>query len=288
MRLRILPLLVLVALMVFAVRFGETFTSVKNFDAQALAEEKKAEAEVKPEAKTEAEPAPAAATKEAEKPAPEKTATTPPALPEVAAAAGAAKPAGAEAAPAAKPALTLPEVWTSPTDEAMDTSVERENLLRDLSKRREGLDKREKELAQREAVLNAAQKQIDAKMAEMAKLKTQLETLLGQQTEQDASQTKSLVKIYEGMKPKDAAAIFNQLEMDLLVNVVSNMSELRASPILAQMETAKARDLTMRLAALKKLPEAPKPVTSPPLNQNLGEAAYVPGIDGAAAPTQQQ
>jgi len=64
----------------------------------------------------------------------------------------------------------------------------------------------------------------------------------------------SLVKIYEKMKPKDAARIFNNLEMDILIDVASNIKESKMAPILASMSSDRANKLTVELATRRQLP----------------------------------
>lgn len=130
-------------------------------------------------------------------------------------------------------------------------------VLQSLSKRREELDRRERELAQRQALLDAAGQEIDKKVSELGNLRQELEDLLGKQQAAQEDRIKSLVKIYEGMKPKEAARIFDTLEMDILISVIGKMSERKTSPILASMNPEKARALTIRLAEQRKLPELP-------------------------------
>ena len=60
-----------------------------------------------------------------------------------------------------------------------------------------------------------------------------------------------LVTIYETMKPKDAAKIFNELEMPVLLKVVSNMKEVKVAPVIASMDPAKARELSIELSRQK-------------------------------------
>jgi len=67
---------------------------------------------------------------------------------------------------------------------------------------------------------------------------------------------KSLVKIYENMKPKDAAPIFEQLDMDVLLDIVDRMKEAKVAPILAQMNPAKAKEVTDELAKRHELSQA--------------------------------
>ena len=60
-----------------------------------------------------------------------------------------------------------------------------------------------------------------------------------------------LVKVYEVMKPRDAAAIFNNLQMTVLIPVLDRMKDRNAAPILAAMDPQKARDVTAALAKLR-------------------------------------
>ena len=68
---------------------------------------------------------------------------------------------------------------------------------------------------------------------------------------------RSLVKIYENMKPKDAARIFEELEMATLLPVVERMGERRLAPVMADMNPAKARKITEELARLRQLTIGP-------------------------------
>ena len=62
------------------------------------------------------------------------------------------------------------------------------------------------------------------------------------------------MKIYENMKPQDAAPILQQMEMDVLLEVIGRMREQKSAMVLAQMDPAKARDVTLQLAERNKLP----------------------------------
>jgi flagellar motility protein MotE (MotC chaperone) len=64
------------------------------------------------------------------------------------------------------------------------------------------------------------------------------------------------VKVYEAMKPRDAATIFNDLGMPVLLAVVDRMKETKAAAILAAMTPEKARDVTMQLAQVRTKPAA--------------------------------
>ena len=152
--------------------------------------------------------------------------------------------------PPAPPSAVVP-----PPDMRAFSAAEVE-VLQSLSKRREELELRERKLAEGEALLRAAEQEVDKKIAELNALKGELENLLGKQQDMEESRIVSLVKIYEAMKPKEAATIFNTLEMDVLLAVVGRMNERKLSPILASMDPEKARTVTIQLAEQRQLPGA--------------------------------
>mgnify|MGYP000119544283 FL=1 len=57
------------------------------------------------------------------------------------------------------------------------------------------------------------------------------------------------------MKPKDAASIFNEMDMDITLDIIDQMAEKKASPIIAAMDTKNARKITEELALRKSLKE---------------------------------
>ena len=64
----------------------------------------------------------------------------------------------------------------------------------------------------------------------------------------EAQRLKNLVTTYENMKAKDAARIFDRLEMRILVEVASLINPRRMSDILGQMSSEAAERLTVELA----------------------------------------
>lgn len=126
------------------------------------------------------------------------------------------------------------------------------DLLQNLTKRREELDKRAEELEIKSAVLDATEKRINDKVGEMKALQQELTAVIAEYKNQQDNEVKSLVKIYESMKPLDAAAIFNEMDMPILLEVIDKMSERKVAPILAGMSPTRARDVTQELAELRK------------------------------------
>ncbi len=131
------------------------------------------------------------------------------------------------------------------------------DLLQSLAERREKLDIWEEEVAVKEKLLEATERRLDTKLAELKDLQGKVQALLNEYQEYEEEEIKSLVKIYESMKPKDAAIIFNKLDMPILFKVVDMMSERRAAPILAKMDANRARDVTRELAAQREMRNIP-------------------------------
>jgi flagellar motility protein MotE (MotC chaperone) len=130
------------------------------------------------------------------------------------------------------------------------TDGERAVLL-ELRQRRQELDARDTALVARESVLAAAEQKITARVAELQALQKKLEALDAARQQREDVSWQGLVKVYEVMKPRDAAAIFNDLEMPVLLQVVDRMKEAKAAPVLAAMQPDKARDLTTKLAEMR-------------------------------------
>ncbi|MCW5698379.1 MAG: hypothetical protein KIT00_00895 [Rhodospirillales bacterium] len=127
-------------------------------------------------------------------------------------------------------------------------------VLQRLAHRRETLDTRERTIQERDALLRAAETRIDQKILELKDLKATLEQLIDAYDEQQTAKIQSLVKIYEAMKPKDAARILEGLEMDTLLLVAEHMKERKLASIMAQMNPQRAKDITVELARLRQLP----------------------------------
>lgn len=266
-RVRILPLLILVASLSFAVRLADFVTGARSLVGAAFAQE---EVKVEPPAF----PAPAAgqaAAKNAGEAAGasgaeatgEKNGTDQASsggmiriaeeTPEKKEAVGTQDPKKA-AEEEQKKEADAKKNWKDAADTDYEYADVKMELFQDLSQRRKSIETREKELAVREAVLKAGEQELDQKFRELETLRKEIEGLLQKQSSEEEARIASLVKIYEAMKPKDAARIFDSLDMDVLMAVISRMSERKTSPIMAEMNPERARAITILLAQQKQLP----------------------------------
>ncbi len=134
-----------------------------------------------------------------------------------------------------------------PEDPTLFTQAEID-LLQRLADRRIELEIWRKDIEMRERLLKATEKRLDKKVAELAVIQKTIKGLLKQYDKEQEAKLKSLVKIYENMKPKNAAVIFGELGMPILLDVVERMREVRVAPILAKMSPKKAKRVTTELA----------------------------------------
>lgn len=128
------------------------------------------------------------------------------------------------------------------------------DLLANLAQRRDQIEQRAREVDLRESLLAAAEKRLDERIAEIKKLEASVKQIVQQYDKQEEQNLQGLVKVYENMKPKDAARIFEKLEPNVLLGVVERMKEAKLALVLADMAPATAQDLTVRLATRKQIP----------------------------------
>jgi len=163
---------------------------------------------------------------------------------------GAAKaPAAAPGPPKGKPVSPAVDGIVIPTDGAnLPSGAEREILER-LQQRRQQLDARARELDIRENLVKAAEQRIDARLKEVKEVEARIKAETQEKDQVETARFKSLVTMYENMKPRDAAKIFDGLDMDVLIKVVSQINPRSMADIMAQMTPDIAERLTVALAS---------------------------------------
>ncbi len=146
--------------------------------------------------------------------------------------------------------------------EIIDFTPSELDLLQSLRERREEIRQREEQLQQQQRVLEAMQKRLEDKAEELNNIKTKVEdvrteiTLLSEKFKKnESSQIESLTRIYEKMKSKDAARIFDNLDTEIVIDVVKSMKEARVAPIIAAMDPKKATIITEKLGERTELPD---------------------------------
>ncbi|HXA70812.1 MAG TPA: hypothetical protein VNW24_10200 [Stellaceae bacterium] len=137
-------------------------------------------------------------------------------------------------------------------------------VLQKLSDRRAALERRAQAVSQQEVVLKAAEQRVDEKLAKLKSMEQEIGGLVDQETQQGDARLKGLVKIYETMKPREAARIFEELDTPTVLDVIGQMREAKAAPILASMDPSKAKSVTAALIQRRQQSgsrPAPKPAS---------------------------
>uniref|UniRef100_Q07RE2 Flagellar protein FlbB n=1 Tax=Rhodopseudomonas palustris (strain BisA53) TaxID=316055 RepID=Q07RE2_RHOP5 len=150
-----------------------------------------------------------------------------------------------------KPVVAAPEVTTSsepPPEAVQAVSPSERAILERLQARRQEIEARAREVDIRESLLKAAEKRLDAKVEELKGAEARVATAGGQKAEAESTRFKSIITMYEGMKPKDAAKVFDRLEMAVLFEIASQIAPRKMSDILGQMSPEAAEKLTVELA----------------------------------------
>jgi flagellar motility protein MotE (MotC chaperone) len=120
-------------------------------------------------------------------------------------------------------------------------------ILQELAERREALDARSKEIDKRAIQLKVAESEIDKKIQQLKEYEQRLSKLVDQYNQQEQENLNSLVKMYASMKPKDAARIFNTMDLAITVAILKGMKPTSSSSILSQMDSEKAQAVTAEL-----------------------------------------
>lgn len=173
---------------------------------------------------------------------------------------------GKDGKPAPPPGGTVIPIATDGTP--LPTGAERAILER-LQERRQELDTRSRELDIRESLIQGAEKRMDAKLAEIKEAEGRIKVETQAKDDAEAARFKGIVTMYENMKPREAAKIFDRLDITVLIEVASQIKPQKMSDIMAQMSPDTAERLTVELANKA---QAPKPDSATDLPKIRGQA----------------
>jgi flagellar motility protein MotE (MotC chaperone) len=121
-------------------------------------------------------------------------------------------------------------------------------LFGSLSQKSKDLNEQQQNLDLKEAVLTAIENKISQKIQQIASQQQEMQKVMSLYDQKENAEIKSLANIYSNMKPRDAAGIFNELDMPLLIKIVNSMKERSVAQIIALMNHAKVKDLSIQLS----------------------------------------
>ena len=153
-----------------------------------------------------------------------------------------------------KPEAKAPEATKPPEglvtipEQGQAVSPSERALLERLQARRQELETRAREIDIRESLLKAAEKRIEGRVEELKGVESRISSSAEQKTSDDGARFKGIITMYEGMKPKDAAKVFDRLEIGVLFDIASQIAPRKMSDILGLMSPEAAERLTVELA----------------------------------------
>jgi len=174
---------------------------------------------------------------------------------------GSEKPAAAPAAKADAPEAKPPPDGTKFDPDHPAPSAGERAVLESLNQRRQELDARAREIDLRESLLKASEKKVEARLNELKEIEARINATAKKKDEAEAARFKSLVSMYENMKAKDAAKVFDRLDLPVLLEIAGQINPRRMSDILAQMSPQTAEKLTVEIAARSGAVTRPPPTS---------------------------
>ena len=122
------------------------------------------------------------------------------------------------------------------------------DVLQMLRERRVELDARAERLDLREKLVLAAEHALESRIQDWKQLKVAVEASLEKYNTKRDGKLQTLATYYEKMKAKDAARVFNSLELPYLIDIVERMKVAKVADIIGKMDTERAKTLTTELA----------------------------------------
>lgn len=152
------------------------------------------------------------------------------------------------------PVIASPESTRAPDeivvvpDQSRPITASERAVLERLQSRRQEIEARGREIDIRENLMKSAEKRIEGRIEEMKAAESRINVASAQRDEAEAARFKGLVTTYENMKPKDAAKVFDRLEISVLFDIASQIAPRKMSDILGQMQPEAAERLTVEMA----------------------------------------
>jgi len=124
-----------------------------------------------------------------------------------------------------------------------------------LTERKKELDSREEELNKKAKEIETQKVYVEQKLKELEDYRLKISNLLQDRVKADAGKVDNLVQIYTNMRPGQAAKIFETMDEDLVIEILSKMKKKTAADVLNLMKAEKAQLFAERYAGYR-LPAA--------------------------------
>lgn len=121
-----------------------------------------------------------------------------------------------------------------------------------LEDRKRELDEREAEMARLEEELQQQKVMLEDKIKQLEKIRQNIGSVLKEKTVSDSEKVDRLVEFYSNMKPQNAAKVFEELNENLAVEVLTRIKKKNAADIMNLIKADKAQRLSEKFAGYRK------------------------------------
>jgi len=129
-----------------------------------------------------------------------------------------------------------------------------EDMLLLVAREREQIAEQKAEAEAKIAEAALAAEALAAEVARLEALKAEIDSFNNARSEEQQAELARLVKVYETMKPKEAATLLADLDMGTTMELFGLMKERKAAEIMAKMDPVRARAISRILVEMAKLP----------------------------------
>ncbi len=143
-----------------------------------------------------------------------------------------------------------PLPWDRPKQGEEKCFAEEITMLRDLRGRSVELDRREAALAEREVALTALEAEAAARLDELDAVRGEILELLGREQVATADRVRTLAKMVDTMKPREAATLLAGMERDVAILVLRKLKPKQAGKVLGSMPPEIAQEIGDRMTVL--------------------------------------
>jgi flagellar motility protein MotE (MotC chaperone) len=144
-----------------------------------------------------------------------------------------------------------PTTGTQGGDADPEVNQAEAGLVKDILARRLDYDSEQKNLDEQKHVINAAKAALDERMRELDTTMAALAEKQAAHQETMSAETDRLVKIYEEMPAKAAAAVFNIMDIHVLVSVANKMNPRKVSAIMGDMAPERVNLVSQYMAGVR-------------------------------------
>lgn len=124
-------------------------------------------------------------------------------------------------------------------------------LVRNILARQSSFDSEQQSLEEQKHILDAAQSALNEKMRDLDSSMAALAERQAAHRETMSAETDRLVRIYEEMPPKEAAAVFNIMDIHVLVSVANRMNPRKISAVMGYMMPERVNIVSQYMAGVR-------------------------------------